>query len=145
MKNKTKVPFRERLIRFFYGRNGADPYCNFLMISAMVLVITAMVIPNVWLRLLLTLAGLGCMAYSNFRMLSRNVVKRRAENAAFCRKLRDPVRKFCSLQKSKWKDRKTHIYRKCPNCKNTLRLPKVPGTHTVCCPCCRERFDVKVK
>ncbi len=143
--SRNRMPFRERLARFFYGRNGADSFCNFLSIVAMVIVLVAIFMPWMWLNLTLTVLALVLMIYSNFRMLSRNLYKRRQENAAFCRLIRDPVRKFFSLQKSKWRDRKTHIYRKCPKCKNVLRLPRTKGEHTVCCPCCKERFDLKVR
>ncbi len=141
---RPRVPFRERLIRFFYGRNGVDPLCNFLSVLAMIVLVVAVFMPWIWLNLILTAVSLALLIYSNFRMLSRNTEKRRRENATYCRLLRDPVKKFFSLQKNKWRDRKTHVYRKCPKCKNTLRLPKAKGKHTVCCPCCRERFDVKV-
>ena len=70
-----------------------------------------------------------------YRMFSRNIVKRRRENERFCG--------FFKLMKNKFRDRKTHVYRKCPKCKAVLRLPKAKGKHVVVCPRCRERFDVK--
>ena len=48
------------------------------------------------------------------------------------------------LQKSKHRDRKTHVFRKCPACKSVLRLPRQKGKHTVRCPRCQHRFDVKI-
>lgn len=43
------------------------------------------------------------------------------------------------------RDRKTHVYRTCPVCKNVLRLPRVMGEHGVNCPACRGHFTVKIK
>ena len=71
--------------------------------------------------------------------MSRNIPKRRAENARFVG--------FFKLRRNKWKDRKTHVYRKCPTCHAILRLPKIKGKekgkgkHTVCCPRCANKFE----
>ena len=70
-----------------------------------------------------------------FRMFSKNIVKRRAENERFCG--------FFKLCKNMYRDRNTHVYRVCPKCKAVLRLPKAKGKHTVVCPRCRNRFEVK--
>ncbi|MBR5515382.1 MAG: hypothetical protein IKU52_04190 [Clostridia bacterium] len=50
---------------------------------------------------------------------------------------------FLKLSKNKFRDRKTHVYRQCPCCKANLRLPKAKGIHTVKCPRCFARFEVK--
>ena len=70
-----------------------------------------------------------------FRMFSKNIYKRRRENDKFCG--------FFKLRKNKWRDRKTHVYRKCPKCKAVLRLPRAKGKHNVVCPRCQNRFEVK--
>ena len=70
-----------------------------------------------------------------FRIFSRNIQKRRRENDRFCG--------FFKLIRNRFRDRKTHVYRKCPKCKAVLRLPKAKGKHTVVCPRCKERFGVK--
>ena len=70
-----------------------------------------------------------------FRMFSRNVIKRRRENEAFCG--------FFKLLRNRLRDRKTHVYRKCPSCRAVLRLPRAKGKHTVVCPRCGNRFGVK--
>ena len=43
------------------------------------------------------------------------------------------------------RDRKTHVYRRCPVCKNVLRLPREVGDHGVNCPVCHGHFSVKIK
>lgn len=55
------------------------------------------------------------------------------------------TRKFFLLQKNKWRDRKTHVFRECTHCHAVLRLPKKSGSHTVKCPRCSEHFDVVVR
>jgi DNA-directed RNA polymerase subunit RPC12/RpoP len=69
------------------------------------------------------------------RMFSRNIEKRRRENQKFCG--------FFKLRRNKFRDRKTHVYYKCPRCKAMLRLPRAKGKHTVICPRCQNRFPVK--
>ena len=82
-------------------------------------------------------------AWSLFRMFSRKIYKRRAENEKFL-KIWNPIKNKFRLMKNKRRDRKTHVYKKCPKCKAVLRLPKQKGKHTVRCPKCSERFDVKI-
>ena len=80
---------------------------------------------------------------SAFRVLSRKIEARRRENAVYM-KIIGKFKGFFKLTGNKWRDRKTHVYRKCPKCKSVLRLPKKKGEHTVACPKCRERFDIKI-
>ena len=138
-RNPQRLPFRQRFYRFMYGRNGTDTLGSAALFAALLLMILEAVTHWWWLSIL----SLALLIYSNFRVFSKNLVKRRTENAAFCA-LWKKVKNFFSLQKSKWRDRKTHVYRKCPHCKNVLRLPRRAGKHTVNCPCCHKRFDVKV-
>lgn len=122
------------------GRNGADSLGRAVLIFACILALV-----NLFLRsFVLALLGDALLIYAVFRMMSRNLPARRAENARWwnlCKAIKD----FFRLQKNKNRDRKTHVYHKCPHCKNTLRLPRVKGEHRVCCPCCHERFDMRVK
>lgn len=123
-----------------YGRNGADQLYSALSIVLLLLLVVQLFVRH-WL---LMLAELLLLAYLLFRAFSKNVAQRRKENAAFLRFFRKPAG-FWKLKRSQWRDRKTHIYRKCPDCKNNLRLPKIKGAHTVSCPVCKRRFDVIVK
>lgn len=145
MKNqgtKPKMSFREKLYRFMYGRNGTDALCRALLVLYLILLVINLFIPRpyTWYFSILELALGG---YIIFRTLSRNLYKRRRENQWYL-KHENRVKGFFALQKNKWRDRKTHVYRSCKHCKKTLRLPRVKGKHTVCCPCCGRRFDVKV-
>jgi len=131
---------RERLISFMMGRNGPDALYNFTMYVCL-----ALIILNLFFRSFV-LSGLYLVffGYALFRMMSRNVYKRQKENAAFInarRKFLSPFKLACS----RFRDRKTHVYKKCPNCKKVLRLPKRIGNHTVSCPCCHSRFDITIK
>ena len=133
------MKFGERLARFMAGRYGNDQLNNFLLIVVMVILVV-----NVFVHsYIITLVYLLLWGYSLFRMMSRSIYKRRAENEKFL-KLWSPIANELKLMKNKHRDRKTHVYKKCPKCKAVLRLPKQKGEHTVRCPKCGERFEVKI-
>ena len=134
-----KPPFRERLARFFYGRNGFDTLAKGAWWFALILMLANVFVGS----LLLWLLELLLYSYSVFRILSKNCFKRQKENRRFQKIIGWPKRMF-RLRRNKWRDRKTHVFCKCPQCKNVLRLPKVKGSHTVNCPCCHKRFDLKI-
>lgn len=137
--NRPRRSLRERLYSFMIGRNGGDALSRALLILYL-----ALFVANLFARSwVLTLIEYAIAAYALFRMLSRNLSARRRENAWYLR-LENGVKGFFKLQRSKWRDRKTHVYRKCPDCKKTLRLPRQKGEHTVKCPCCQHRFEVKI-
>ena len=142
MKNRQyrpKMSFRERIYRFMSGRYGGDTLGTTLMAFAL-----AMTVANIFARTwILYLLSDAILLWALFRILSRNRYKRMRENQAFCGFFRR-IKGFFSLQKSKRRDRKTHVYRKCPHCKSVLRLPRIKGAHTVNCPRCHNRFDMKV-
>ena len=137
--------FRMRLARFFMGRNGADTLYHFTFaLSLAFIFLGGIFYQHATLRLLFSALYLFSFCYCLFRFFSRNVAKRQRENAAFrafWKKFFMPARRtFLRIR-----DRKTHLYRKCPHCKNTLRLARIPGEHVVRCPACGDRFSVSVK
>ena len=137
--NSGRPSFRERVARFMMGRNGIDSLYHFLMI-----VCIALILINVFAdSFLLATLETAILIYAIFRAMSKNLYKRQQENRAFLKIIEKP-KAFFKLQQCKSRDRKTHVYKKCPSCKNNLRLPRDKGKHTVLCPCCKTRFDVKI-
>lgn len=137
--NKPRRSFRERLSQFMYGRNGSDMLGNAILILYLALFVVNIFVSSP----VIFLIELVLVGYLLFRMMSRNTYKRQRENAWFCGIGRKIKGRF-GLLKNEWRDRKTHIYYKCPHCKKVLRLPKIKGKHTVNCPCCHTKFDIKV-
>jgi len=82
------------------------------------------------------------LALAVFRMLSRNILRRRTENDKFIRYWW-PIRTKVGRLWSNLKHRKTHKFFKCPGCSNTLRVPKGKGKLQITCPKCGERFVKK--
>ncbi|MEE0968367.1 MAG: zf-TFIIB domain-containing protein [Clostridia bacterium] len=131
--------FRDRLVRFMYGRYGADELYKFLTVLFYILFII-----NIFLRsAVMSALILVLLAYATFRVFSRNIYRRRAENEKYL-KIKSSVKGFFKLRRDKWRDRNTHVYKKCPKCRATLRFPKKKGIHTARCPKCGESFQVKV-
>lgn len=127
------------LLRFMSGRYGGDQLNTALLLLYLLFALLASL--TRWP--LFSLLMLATIAWTIFRMLSRNYTARRRENEAFL-KLWRPVKAWFVLQKNRIRDCRTHIYHTCPHCKATLRLPRKKGKHTVRCPRCGDKFDLKV-
>ena len=122
-----------------YGRYGMDKLYHVLMWTAIILMVVNLFVGS----LLIYLAELALLFWAMFRVFSRNIYKRQRENQVFLRFF-GRIGGWFKLQRNRFRDRKTHVFRKCPSCKNQLRLPRVKGKHTVNCPCCHQRFETKV-
>ena len=133
------MKFTNKLVKMMQGRYGSDNFNNFLVILACALAVFNLFVSNI----VITTVTLLLLIVSTLRMFSRNIASRQKENARYL-KISAPIMGKFKLIKNKIRDRKTHIYKKCPKCKTVLRLPKKKGDHTVVCPKCRERFDVKI-
>ena len=122
-----------------YGRYGNDTLGKALLWAYIALVLVSMIVSvfvsSVTFNLISLLIGFVLVFFIFYRMMSRNIAARRKENEKFTG--------FFKLMRNRFKDRKTHVYRKCTSCHAVLRLPKAKGKHTVVCPRCKNRFEVK--
>ena len=121
----------ERLARFMYGRYGNDTLNRVLFVAAILLMLLTW-IPRLWW---MVFPSWGLLLWATFRCYSRNLTKRRGELAAWT-SFWGRIRGFFLLQGSRWRDRKTHRYFKCKQCRVTLRVPKGKGMIDVTCPKC---------
>ena len=81
----------------------------------------------------------ACILYAYFRMFSKNIYKRSAENRAYLNKTYK-LRCFFARQKNMLVQKKTyHIY-KCPSCKQKIRIPRGKGRIEIRCPKCSTTF-----
>lgn len=135
MGNKIK----DSLEKFFYGRCGLDDLGRFTFVLYLILFVMNLATSEIifyYIELVLVILFL-------YRCLSKNLTKRYQENARYLA-CKNSVLRFFRIQKRRWTDRRTHVYRKCPNCHTTVRLPKIKGSHTATCPKCGKDFNVKV-
>ena len=132
---------RQRLARFMAGRNGADQLTRFVSIVALVLVILNLFIGKIT-HGVLWLVALVLLVYCYWRMFSKNVYKRREENARYMQK-EIKVRRWFGVKKDMFRQRKTHKFFKCPSCHSVLRVPRGKGHIRVVCRKCGNAFETK--
>ena len=88
------------------------------------------------------LFGWVLIIYCYFRMFSKNISKRYAENQKYLAKTYK-LRTYIQQQKNSLAQRKAyHIY-KCPGCKQKIRIPKGKGKIEIRCPKCGTTFIKK--
>lgn len=124
------------------GRYGPDHLNTALIVLALVFGLAGRVTR---LTFLFTFSYLP-LFLALFRMLSRNIPARRAENDRFLRHYWPVRMKIAGRVKNisiRLKSRKTHKFFRCPSCKNLLRIPRGKGRVQVTCPKCGERFIKK--
>lgn len=131
--------FRDKIQRFFYGRNGNDKLNNFIFF----LYIVSFIIYLFVRHYIVIIASTVLLILYTYRMLSKKLYVRQKENAVYVKittAIKRPFLRFFH----RIRDRKTHVYKRCPNCKRVLKLRKVKGEHTVKCPVCANHFKIKI-
>lgn len=126
---------RNRLQRFMMGRYGIDKMSQVLSVCSLVLVAL-----GIFLKIsIFYWIGLILIGYIYFRMLSRNISKRYAENQAFLQHYYRLTGWFVGKKRSMERNKGYHIY-KCPQCKQKVRVPKGKGKISIHCPKCGTDF-----
>lgn len=134
---------REKLQRFMMGRYGVDELGKALNMVALVCLVIAMFVSKVpVLYALLYNAGLLLLIYNCYRMFSKNVSKRYAENQKY-RNFRYRMVTKWDAKKAQFKQRNVYRFFKCPNCKQKVRVPKGRGKICITCPRCKQEFIKK--
>jgi LSD1 subclass zinc finger protein len=121
--------------RVMYGRYGQDDLGRFLPILALIFYIAG----TFTQLFILTSLGIILLILSLLRMFSRNTEKRSNENAVFLRS-KGRVTGFFRGIKTRFSQRKTHRFYKCPSCKQVLRVPKGKSRITIKCSKCGTAF-----
>ena len=119
--------FGNTLARFMYGRYGSDRFNRFLLVLYLIFWVLSVVFRG-WTGLIFYALTTVTMVWTLFRMLSRNIPRRQAENRWYLH------------QVTRLKDIRRYRYRRCPHCRGMLRLPIKRGRRTVTCHHCRAQF-----
>lgn len=130
---------RQWLARVMYGRNGPDQLSMCLFIVAMLFQIVSYFV----LYPVFSALSWVAMVLAIFRIISKNLYKRREENAKFMGVF-GKVRSWFRLQIRKVKEFRTYKYLKCERCHQKLRVPKGRGKIRIKCSNCGHQFDRKV-
>ena len=122
-------------MRFMYGRYGSDQLNRALCVLILALYVLSLplsLIPMVGsvLRFLNTFLWFVVL----LRMFSRNIQRRRDENAWFLSKI-GPAKQTLRNHKMRQQDRE-HKYFTCKNCSAVCRVPRGRGKIIITCPKC---------
>ena len=115
---------------FMIGRYGQDQLGTAIFVSGLVCMIAGMFIKNFFWTSLLSILSWVLLIWCICRMYSRNITARSKENRIFTT--------FLSHLKDK-----EHRYFRCPQCRQTVRVPKGRGKICITCPKCRNKFIKK--
>lgn len=140
-----KYKHLEKIYKFMYGRYGTDDLCHFLCKLCILLLIINLFIKNN----ILDKVELLILVLIFFRMFSKNIYRRSAENKVYLKIKRKILNPFKNLKNTiikkinQIKD-KNYIYKKCHKCGTILRLPLPSkyGIKKVKCPKCKRKFRV---
>lgn len=141
--------FLEKIRAFMYGRNGVDKLSFFTMILYLLINGLKMFfyrVPAVYYTM--WAVALAFLFLTGFRILSKNIDKRRHEAAQFEKFLVSinfsgfmfKLKKKFNRMVMRVSQFSTHRFRTCPQCKEHLRLSKKRGKRNITCPKCGRKF-----
>ncbi len=142
MNKNGKPSFSERLARFYEGRNGNDEFSRLLIWGALVFLIISLVTPQLWNGIpaqILWYLSLVMIAFGYFRMFSKNIYRRQAENT-----------KYLAIKRKLFGDKTSRARRRaemkqykrfsCPKCGAKMRVPRHKGKVKITCAKCGNVF-----
>ena len=125
---------REKLMRFMQGRYGNDRLGQAMLVLALIcMVLSIFRIPFV------STVGLLVLILVYYRMFSRQISKRAAENQKYLT-LEWKVRARLQKRKQALAQSRTHRIFKCPECRQKIRVPRHRGRIAISCRKCGAEF-----
>ncbi len=136
---------KEKFMKFMHGRYGVDGFARFTMGAALVCVFVSVFFQKgSTIGALLNTLGLAAIIYTYFRILSRNISRRYAENQKYL-SMTSKLRLSFNREKSMMQQRKTHHIYTCPGCGQKIRIPRGSGKKVeIDCPKCHTKFIKKI-
>lgn len=132
------MKLKEKFQKWMEGRNGIDHLSLFISRTALVLTFIFFFAKKPSLFII----PLVMILYSYWRSLSKNIPKRRIENAKYLEITR-PIREKLGSWKRRIFGTKDYKYFVCKNCKTELRVPKRKGKIKVRCPKCNTEYIMR--
>lgn len=130
--------WQRKAAEWLRGRQGPDDLAVFSTNLAVVIVIVNLFARVGWL----SWVALVLVAYSVFRITSKNLGARSRENAAFLKAL-GPARPWFQNPRAAWRELRSFKHVTCPSCRQRVRVPRGKGKLRVTCPRCRNKFEVR--
>ncbi|MCR5703787.1 MAG: hypothetical protein K6G85_04120 [Eubacterium sp.] len=129
------MKLKEFLKNLSRNRYGYDQFTRFLLAMTFLIYFLSMILQEP----ILNLVSLSVLIYIYYRIFSRNIYKRSAENDIYLNFI-NSISKALRIFKNTKDERKYYRFYKCSNCKQVLRLPKGRGKIEIRCPKCGHRF-----
>ena len=126
---------RSALTRWMSGRNGADNLGMFTLLAALFFSLLGSFINFPPLNLF----SMVLYILTLFRMFSRNLEARSAENRKYLKITGDVLLKSKQFFRRQ-KNRKDYKYFKCPQCRQLLRMKRRIGEKQITCAKCGHQF-----
>lgn len=133
---------KQKLSQFMYGRNGVDLYSRFLLYASLVFFLLRIIAKDGVLGTIFWYITLALIIYCYFRVFSKNLDKRRAENAKYYA-LRTKTLNVFRDWKERRRQSKDFCFFRCPSCRAMLRVPRGKGKIRVTCRKCGTAFERK--
>lgn len=128
--------WRYKLFQFMQGRYGIDDFGRFLLIASMVVLLLS----NFRIFRILYLVALLLLAYTWFRIMSKNILKRQQENQRYWTYRTKFTNRRKGTAANGQKQDLGYDYYRCRSCGQTVRVPKGKGTIKITCPKCGNSF-----
>lgn len=130
--------FRERMMRFMYGRYGNDELSRVYLGVAIACFVVYLFTRSPFAYL----TGFLLLIYGLYRSFSKNIAKMSAQNQKY---LNWRYQRAVKLNQSKihWSQRKDYRFYKCPSCSQKVRVPRGRGKIAITCPKCKTEFIKK--
>ncbi len=126
------------LNKIMQGRAGGDHLSIFLFLISIVITI----IGRITGFPIIEAFSYFPLLFGVYRMLSKDIPKRRMENYKFMMKISPLYKRFHKLL-TRLRFSKNHKLMPCTACKSMLRVPKNKGKIRITCPSCKTQFTRK--
>ena len=127
---------REKLSRFMAGRYGMDQLNRFMSYAVLVLLLVNFILKSP----VIYAVGIVLLVLIYLRTFSKNLEKRRRENAWYLRKtyaVTNGVKNWFD----RLKQSRDYAFFRCPSCRAMLRVPRGKGKLRVTCRKCGNSFE----
>ena len=131
---------QESLARWMQGRYGTDSLNRALTYAWLILACLNLLLHSYVLYLL----ELALCFFVLFRTFSRNLLRRRRENARWYEFSEAWKRRFRHVS-VRFSQRKTTRFFRCPHCKAPMRMPRKTGRFQIRCTKCNQQFYKEFK
>ena len=127
---------KKRYSQWMQGRYGGNDTFNKALFGVFLFfLLLAIFTGRTAVSTTLNLMAVAVLIYSYFRIFSRNIARRQAENQKFL-KIPAPVRSLFGKNSAD----KTHRIFSCPKCGQKMRVAMGKGIIELTCPNCRNKF-----